>query len=343
MSQNYNANELIHSVTVFKDTVPLMRSNGIPLTPENYSLWYTYSNRSIQGLNKAIDENLKKGVEFTKRINASLYKRFIEPQEGDQISGFQTATKELIEKLLSELKHVSGDSEDFVTSMENCEKQLLDSPDVNQLTEIVGQVIEKTRTINDKNRGLVESIKSMEKEVDSLRSGVASLTEQAQTDQLTKLANRRGFDERYKVLEQNYEEHEQEFSLLLIDIDHFKQFNDTHGHAIGDKVLCYVGSSLKAGISDEDTAARFGGEEFVIALANTDQEKALLIAEELRLKISKKQLRSNQTSQSLGSVTVSIGVSTIRPTEDKESLIERADIAMYKAKQAGRNQVFAAN
>jgi len=336
---NYSQAELVHSVSVFKDTVPLMRSNGIPLTPENYALWYTYSNGGIEELNQAINQNLESGIEFSKKLNRELYDKYIESQDSEALDGYQTATKELIEKLLLELKVVAGGSDEYVSSMEDCEKQLRDNPDVSQLNQIVGQVIEKTKNINIANRGLAESLKTMEEEVSILKSGVASLTEQANTDQLTKINNRRGFELKYELLQQDFDENRNEFSLLLIDIDHFKKFNDTHGHAIGDKVLSYVASTLKSGVTDDDVAARFGGEEFVIALKNSNQEKALEIADELRVTIANKRLRSNQAKGSLGNVTVSIGVATIRIEEDLDSLIDRADKAMYQAKDKGRNQV----
>ena len=336
---NYSQAELVHSVSVFKDTVPLMRSNGIPLTPENYALWYTYSNGSLDGLNQAINKNLERGIEFSKRLNQELYDMYIESNDTQALDGYQAATKELIEKLLLELKEVTGGSDDYVTSMEICEKQLQENPDVSQLNDIVGQVIEKTKNINETNRDLAESLKQMEGEINILKSGVVSLTEQANTDQLTKIANRRGFERKYELLEQDFAENGKEFSLLLIDIDHFKKFNDTHGHTIGDKVLSYVASTLNSCLDMEDFVARFGGEEFVIALKNANQEKALKTADKLRVTVSNKKLRSNQAKGCLGNVTISIGVATIKSGEDLDSLLDRADKAMYQAKDNGRNQI----
>ncbi|MCF6194477.1 MAG: GGDEF domain-containing protein [Kangiellaceae bacterium] len=336
---NYSQSELVHSVSVFKDTVPLMRSNGIPLTPENYALWYTYSNGSVDGLNQAINKNLERGIEFSKRLNRELYDEYIETHDSQALDGYHEATKELIEKLLLELKEVSGGSDEYLSSMEMCEKQLRENPDVSQLNDIVGQVIEKTKNINETNKGLAESLKKMEEEVNTLKSGVESLTEQANTDQLTKIANRRGFELKYELFEQDFKENGNEFSLLLIDIDHFKKFNDTHGHTIGDKVLSYVAGTLNSAIDMEDIAARFGGEEFVIALKNTNQEKAMQTADKLRVIVSNKKLRSNQAKGSLGNVTISIGVATIKSDEDFDSLMDRADKAMYQAKSNGRNKV----
>lgn len=340
MSQNnFSQSELLHSVTVFKDTVPLMRSNGIPLTPENYALWYTYSNGNIHSLNQAVERNLANGTEFTKQFNQSLYEKFIEPLGPNALESYQIATKELIEKLLSELLDAGGGSEEYVNSMEDCEKRLLESPDVAQLSIIVSQVIKKTRKINEANRGLVSNLKSMEDEVSELKLGVATLVEQANTDQLTKVANRRGLEANFNSFLESYQATGQSFSLLLVDIDHFKDFNDIHGHVIGDKVLTYVASALSSNTKAKDAVARFGGEEFVVLLNRANKTEALKTAEQLRVLISQKTLRSNQAKESLGNITVSIGVATISDKDDMNSLLDRADKAMYKAKEAGRNQV----
>ena len=337
--KTYNQSELLHSITVFKDTVPLMRSNGIPLTPENYSLWYAYCSGDIQALNDAIEQNLRKGIEFTKQFNQQLYEEFIEPQGSEELYGFQNATKELIEKLLSELIQVGDGSKEYVSSMEDCEKRLLDNPDVAQLSEIVGQVIDKTKSINETNIGLVDSLKSMEDEIGELKSGVVALKQQANTDQLTKIANRRGFEESFSASLEKYQASGQAFSLLLIDIDRFKVFNDTHGHALGDKILTYVAGTLASGITELDTVARFGGEEFVVLINGADAAKGFEVAEKLRISVSQKKLKSNQAKQRLGNITVSIGVATMSGSDDMGSLLENADKAMYKAKESGRNQV----
>ena len=137
-----------------------------------------------------------------------------------------------------------------------------------------------------------------------------------------------------------YLEDNSAFSLLLIDIDHFKQFNATQGHAVGDKVLRYVAHILKGGIKGDDMVARYGGEEFVVLLPTTDYEDAIAVGTKLRERVASKNLiDSSDEQKSYGHVTISIGASVMCIKDDSDSVVKRADKALYLAKQVGRNRV----
>jgi diguanylate cyclase len=129
------------------------------------------------------------------------------------------------------------------------------------------------------------------------------------------------------------------FSVLLIDIDHFKQFNDTHGHQIGDDVLRLMARTLKETVKGRDVAARYGGEEFAVLLPDTDLDRARLVAENIRAAIAGKELRKRSTRENLGRITVSVGVAEYKPDDDLEALIGRSDRSLYAAKNNGRNLV----
>lgn len=128
-------------------------------------------------------------------------------------------------------------------------------------------------------------------------------------------------------------------SLLMIDLDHFKHYNDTHGHPAGDKVLITTADLLRKSVRDHDICVRFGGEEFIIVLPNSGTDRARHIAERLRSTIENHPFE-NDDKQPLGSVTASIGCATFpAQAADMEQLIERADQALYESKQTGRNCV----
>jgi len=127
--------------------------------------------------------------------------------------------------------------------------------------------------------------------------------------------------------------HGRSMALLMLDIDHFKAINDTHGHQMGDRVLVDFVSRLTPLLRRLDQLGRFGGEEFVVLLPETTQEQALLVAERIRAVVA-------QPAQGLPPITVSIGVTTNRPDDDKvDVLLARADGALYKAKAEGRNRI----
>ena len=127
--------------------------------------------------------------------------------------------------------------------------------------------------------------------------------------------------------------------LMLLDIDHFKNFNDTYGHQTGDQVLRLVAMTLKSNIKGKDLAARYGGEEFVAILPETDLEGAIIVADNIRKAIQAKELLKRSTNEKLGRITASFGVAVFRPADTASTLIERADRCLYAAKHAGRNRV----
>jgi len=161
----------------------------------------------------------------------------------------------------------------------------------------------------------------------------------ATIDPLTGLMNRRAFLSAINVELARCTRHSIPTSLLLLDVDHFKAVNDTYGHAGGDRILSQVGACIRAMLRIPDLIARWGGEEFVVALTNTDQEGANLVAERLRQAI---ECLTVPFEDKTIHVTVSIGLASLRSTETLEALIDRADRAMYGAKHAGRNRVVAA-
>ncbi|GAX87954.1 conserved hypothetical protein [Lebetimonas natsushimae] len=153
-------------------------------------------------------------------------------------------------------------------------------------------------------------------------------------DSLTKLLNRRGFDTSVAALEEIHKRNKLPFSILFIDIDHFKKINDKYGHDIGDKVLSELANILKSNLRKSDLIARWGGEEFIVILANTDKETAEKIAEKLRLAIEQ------YHQKNLPHFTVSIGIATAdKENFNIDNLLKKADEALYAAKKSGRNRV----
>lgn len=166
-----------------------------------------------------------------------------------------------------------------------------------------------------------------------LEASIKDATKLSVTDQLTQLANRLQLDQ---VLEQQVKlasRYGASLSIILLDMDYFKQVNDSFGHLAGDKVLVRVAQTIMANIRDVDIAGRWGGEEFFIITPNTDINSAALLAEKLR------QVLASITCPTVGSNTASFGVSGFVPGDNPETLVLRADTALYAAKKAGRNRV----
>jgi diguanylate cyclase len=131
-------------------------------------------------------------------------------------------------------------------------------------------------------------------------------------------------------------------SLLVIDIDHFRSFNNTHGHQVGDAVLRLVADKLKRSVKGRDTVARYGGEEFIVLLPQTGDDGAAQLAEQIRADIAHSRLVVRNRGQDLGKVTISIGVAELMPGETPDNCFRRADEALFQAKHEGRNRVIVA-
>ncbi|MEZ4410402.1 MAG: GGDEF domain-containing protein [Polyangiales bacterium] len=164
------------------------------------------------------------------------------------------------------------------------------------------------------------------------------LEERATVDPLTGVLNRRGLAQRGARLVQRASTGDEPLSLALVDVDHFKRFNDAHGHPAGDAALVCVARALVEGVRPTDVVARYGGEEFVVLLPRTTREEAVAVAERLRLAVRAAVVRGTDGAP-LPGVTLSAGVAQLKPGETLEESVSRADGRLYEAKAAGRDRV----
>ena len=166
------------------------------------------------------------------------------------------------------------------------------------------------------------------------RSRAELLEVQATTDVVTGVANRRRLDDELQRLIAQASRYGQSLSVVLLDLDCFKEVNDTHGHDIGDRVLVEVADRLTAAVRDADLVGRWGGEEFLLLAPHTDHPAACALAERCREAISRSSMQAGDVT-----VTASFGVATLGPDDDARSLMRRADLALYTAKSEGRDRV----
>jgi len=171
----------------------------------------------------------------------------------------------------------------------------------------------------------------------SLAVKTKHLHTRAIVDSLTRLYSRSHFQSQFRASINFASRNNRPLALALMDIDHFKDINDTHGHATGDVVLARLAGRLQRSLRKYDTAYRYGGEEFAVLLPETSLREAAAIAERIRLKIGAKRFRSEHGK--FLEVTVSFGVAQFQPPEKSDVLFERADKRLYRAKNNGRNQV----
>ena len=193
--------------------------------------------------------------------------------------------------------------------------------------------------MEDNNKKLESRLASSRQEIEQLQQNLETVRIESLTDPLTTLANRKYFDAALTKGLHDAQERNEPLSLLMLDIDHFKGFNDKYGHLTGDQVLRLVALSVKQNVKGQDVAARYGGEEFVVALPNTSLRSAITVADHIRRAVMTKELMKRSSGERLGRVTISIGVAVLHTGDTSQLLIERADKCLYAAKRNGRNRV----
>ena len=328
------------SVEILRHAIPKMSELDISVTPDNYSVWYEYFQGGDLELNRTIDEYISKGVAFSEEINRNLVERFIWAQSPEVIENVQVETEIVINHLLEKVTQMISGTTNLTDTLSEFHQELKQTLDEDVLYKLVNTLVDEMGSVIIDNKLMETSLTNMSQEVCSLKSEMENLSVVAQTDQLTSLFNRRAFEDQIQVHMQNYEQNQTASSLLVVDIDHFKLFNDTHGHLVGDKVLAYVALALRKSVKGTDFVARYGGEEFVVLLPDTHLNDALIVAETLRKSIADKKLTTGKEKKhSLGPLTVSVGVATLNNSDDRESYFIRADEALYLAKSSGRNRV----
>ncbi|MGZ9130083.1 MAG: GGDEF domain-containing protein, partial [Candidatus Binatia bacterium] len=157
----------------------------------------------------------------------------------------------------------------------------------------------------------------------------------------TGLANRLAFEDFFRSAQVTAVENRRPRSVMLIDVDHFKRFNDDFGHGVGDQVLRLIAKAVRDRVRDQDLPARYGGEELIAIFPNSDLQACVAVGESIRRSISDCTITRRSSGEELRGITVSIGVAQLQHGESMTDLIERCDSALYKAKNAGRNRVVA--
>jgi len=318
----------------------LMERHKVPPTPENFSIWYAFVAGRNPELTAAINAILNSGKKFTEKVNEQLYERFaVFGQDKAELREVGLRVEEAVGRVLEYLSNAGDGTHSYGNALETFSGRLSGGPAPDYLADAVGAIMAETKAMADINRQLTSNLELSSTEIARLRNELDDLKREAATDALTQLANRKMFDHALRHAVEAAGRTGEPLGLLMIDIDHFKQFNDTYGHPLGDQILKLVGRSLTEIVQVKDTAARYGGEEFAVILPRTMLADALTVAETIRTQVAARRVTNRRTGQVLGQVTLSVGVAVLAAGEGGEALVQRADEALYLAKRDGRNRV----
>jgi diguanylate cyclase len=317
-----------------------MERRSIWPTPLNYELWLHYVGAPDGALAKEIDRLLSMGEAITEELSEELAATYLPKAKlneqirdaGDQL------TRELA-SVAEAIKQAQKSSEQYGASLAGAGQELAVQTEPNSVRKIIETLSAATRRVQQENRSLEARLAESTAEVGRLRDHLEQVRRDATTDALTSLANRKAFDDELDRACHEAQQKGEPLSLAVLDIDHFKQFNDNWGHQTGDQVIRYVSSVIGRMAPPPRFAARYGGEEFAMIFPRERAADVLQTLEDIREEISSRSLKRRSTNDDLGAITVSAGLAEMSPGESIDSLIGRADDALYASKRTGRNKV----
>lgn len=311
--------------------------HGLSTEPVHYWVAHAFLGDSHAELATVIREHLRQGKPLDSYLMHELYMQFISADTFKKFTDIGKDMRSLLGDMIESVHEADRNTNGFRETLQENMTLLHQVANVTDIKLVATNLAEAVVTANANNARLKKNLEATEYEARALRNQLDIHRQEAIIDPLTGLYNRRGMQvEMEKMLAQDGTTGS---AMLVIDIDHFKKVNDTYGHAAGDTVIRKMGETLRSLLPAEAIPARFGGEEFVVLLSNMTLEQAIDVAADIRANIERLRLvRRNDKSQVI-SFTVSVGVADKLQGDSMESLFERADFAMYKAKNAGRNRV----
>jgi diguanylate cyclase len=312
-----------------------MAEQRIPPTPRNFAVWFQYCAGSHDDLRHAIDLLIKDNRPFDVRTCQELFETYVAPQTGG--IAFETSER---------LHAIMGTAKDFLaTAIADNHSQIRAISEVANQGKagvdpkaLVAKLMNELAHAATRATRLEAGFAEKTRELDVIRDSLSRSEKRARTDTLTGLANRRALDEFLRKAQVTADWGEP-LSVLMLDIDYFKAFNDNFGHSVGDEVLRLMAKVLREKVRKQDLPARYGGEEMIAVMPDADLAVCAEIAEDIRHAVAERKITRRSTGEVLSNISVSIGVAQYRTGEAMTDLIERCDRALYAAKGGGRNRV----
>ncbi|MDZ4372135.1 MAG: GGDEF domain-containing protein [Phenylobacterium sp.] len=323
-----------------RKAIDAMEQNRVWPTALNFELWMNYVAAKDGHVASEIGSVLKSGQPFTEQVGEEIAEKHLPSAKlsGEILNAGKNLTEEL-ENVSRALESARESSEAYGQQLASASMSLEHDEDAEAVRAMVETLSAATARVRDENKTLESQLAETNDELGRVKQHLETVRREAMTDGLTALANRKAFDETLAASIGKAADTGGSLCLAILDIDHFKNFNDTWGHQTGDQVIRYVASVMaRIGRSGERFSARYGGEEFAVIFPGEDRDAAFAAVESAREEISSRILKRRSTNEDLGAITISSGIAEQLPGESMTALIERADGALYASKRGGRNR-----
>ena len=328
----------LQSTEFLRLAVGFMGRQEAALDPASYTLWYEH----VAGLNPPLSQILEQRLlvqhPLTDADVAHLYATHIASREAQAVVRIHERLKVLLTETTEVISQSGSHATRFGKSLENQTERLRRPDAAGAIHSVLSELLVETQKMSQVNLTLARQLDTRATEVRSLTERLQRAEAAALNDPLTGLLNRRGLEQAFADISPQMLGPEGT-SLLVVDVDRFKEINDAYGHAVGDQVLRGVANVLLARIKGADIAARVGGDEFAILLPDTALKSAIALAEKIRSALQNARLRKIGSDESIGQVSISVGVAHTAGSITLDQLTRNADSALYSAKRGGRNRV----
>ena len=320
-------------------TLGHMGKHSAAFNPLTFTLWYEYASGINQRLAAAVDVLLSRGEKVDDAAVVALCQQHIYPPDENSLDQVRAQMAHLMKGVAQTASQTSSRAGLFGEQLSGLSATLA-SENLGHLKPQLTDMLAGTEAMKQSVDALQSKVLSSQAEIERLRTDLERARGEALLDPLTGILNRKGFDQVLGTMLAKPCGDGRSHCLVLLDIDHFKQVNDTHGHVMGDRVIQAMGEILRATVTMPSAAtARYGGEEFAILLPGGTPELSRQVAETVRARTKAMKIRNRSTQEVLVTVTVSGGVAGMRQGDDAHALVQRADAALYASKNAGRDRV----
>lgn len=320
--------------------LPLMKRHGVPMTPNNYAVWFEYVSGTNADLSETVLRLITDHPQLTQQQCESLYKQYFNiGRERTEVTELRLELARLLKEVINFIYSTMMHTDKTNVHLTSLLSRIHNEASPSEIHDIVEEILSETRQVMTNGELLTERLNTAMTEVQTLKKELDQSKREAKTDTLTGLANRKAFDELVIKVTTDADNTGLDVCLIFCDLDLFKAINDKHGHLVGDQVLKVVANTLHGSVKGRDLVARYGGEEFSIILLNTSLQNAKILAENIRHEMASKRIQRKDTHEALGRITMSFGVARYVAGEGVESFMQRADRALYISKRQGRNCV----
>jgi diguanylate cyclase len=321
-----------------RKAIEAMEAYRVWPTALNFELWLHYVAVKDSDVAAQISTVIKSGVPFTDQVGEAIAAQHLPTAKltGEILDAGKSLSQEL-DTVSRAIESARETSEAYGQQLATASESLQDH-DADAVRAMVESLSLATRKAREENQVLESQLADTTDELTRMREHLEQVRRDAMTDSLTGLANRKAFDETIESACAQADQRGEPLTLAVVDIDHFKTFNDTWGHQTGDQVIRYVASVMGRVGESPRLAARYGGEEFAVVFPRETSEAVVAAMEAAREEIATRVLKRRSTNEDLGAITISTGIAEHKPGQSPAVLIEAADRALYASKRGGRNR-----